>query len=398
MILDRNRRSDEHAAGHAARGDAILIAAQSGRALALAARRAGLRPFVLDLFGDTDTRDLAESHERATGRFGSGRLGGEDVIAQLDALAARAGAPPLGIVLGSGFEGAPDLMARIAQHHRLIGAAPGTVARLKDPLGFAALCARFAIPHPAVTRDAVADRAAWLLKRAGGSGGGHIRAAKAGRAPKGAYFQRRVPGRAEALAFLADGRSIAPVGQTAQWSTPSQMQPFRYAGALERAAHEAPAMAPGVLGQVADAVARLVGATGLQGLASADFLVDGGDWWLMEINPRPGATLDVLDRRPTPLLAAHIAASLGRLAWSEAAPTDAAATEICYAATGHAPLPPIVWPDFVRDRPGAGASVARGAPLCTLFATGPDATAAQETLRDRGAVLRALLDRDGGNR
>ncbi|MFC6049036.1 tetrahydromethanopterin C1 transfer protein, partial [Methylobacterium hispanicum] len=35
--------------------DAILIAAQSGRALAEAARRAGLRPLVADLFGDADT-------------------------------------------------------------------------------------------------------------------------------------------------------------------------------------------------------------------------------------------------------------------------------------------------------------------------------------------------------
>ncbi|MDB5557347.1 MAG: hypothetical protein JWQ36_281, partial [Enterovirga sp.] len=39
--------------------DAILILAQSGRALAAAARRAGLRPYVADLFGDEDTRALA---------------------------------------------------------------------------------------------------------------------------------------------------------------------------------------------------------------------------------------------------------------------------------------------------------------------------------------------------
>ena len=43
-------------------GGAVLIAAQSGRALAQAARRAGLRPFVLDLFGDEDTLALAEAH------------------------------------------------------------------------------------------------------------------------------------------------------------------------------------------------------------------------------------------------------------------------------------------------------------------------------------------------
>ena len=41
--------------------EAILIAAQSGRALAEAARRAGLRPFVADLFGDSDTLALSEA-------------------------------------------------------------------------------------------------------------------------------------------------------------------------------------------------------------------------------------------------------------------------------------------------------------------------------------------------
>ena len=59
---------------------------------------------------------------------------------------------------------------------------------------------------------------------------------------------------------------------------------------------------------------RIVAATGLRGLASADLLVDGADWWLTEINPRPGATLDVLDRRGTPLLAAHIAAEQREMA------------------------------------------------------------------------------------
>ncbi|KQP06579.1 tetrahydromethanopterin C1 transfer protein [Methylobacterium sp. Leaf99] len=373
-------------------GDTLLIAAQSGRALAQAARRAGLRPLVLDLFGDADTLDLAEHHRPASGRFGDGRLGGEGVLADLDALAASAGRPPLGLVLGSGFEGAPDLMAALAARYHVLGAAPGTVARLKDPLGFAGLCARLGVPHPAVTRDPVPDWAGWLLKRAGGSGGTHIRAATVGPAPPGAYFQARVPGRAHALAFLADGKTIALVGLTEQWSAPSPLRPFRYAGAVARARHEPQALAPRMVGRIADAVERLVIETGLRGLASADILVSGEEWWLTEINPRPGATLDILDRRPTPLLAQHIAASLGRLPVVEAAPVDAAATEICYAATGYAPMPPIDWPAFVRDRPRSGSPVARDAPLCTLFATGPDSAATREMLRGRAAHLRTLLD------
>ena len=131
--------------------------------------------------------------------------------------------------------------------------------------------------------------------------------------------------------------------------------------------------------------------TGLRGLASADLLVSEAGWWLTEINPRPGATLDILDRRDTPLLTAHIDASLGVLPRIEPAPVDAAATEIWYAAAGYAPMPPLDWPDFVRDRPQSGAPVARDAPLCTVFAQGPDSAATRDLLRVRAATLRTLL-------
>lgn len=373
-------------------GDAVLIAAQSGRALAEAARRAGLRPFVLDLFGDEDTLALAEAHRTLPGRFGTGRPGGEAVLSGLEALAERAGGRVLGVVLGSGFEAAPDLMARIAARHRLIGAGPGTVAALKDPLVFAHLCARLAIPHPTVTTERVGDPAAWLSKRVGGSGGSHIRAATAGPAPPGHYVQRRVRGRPHALNVLADGREVAVLALTEQWSAPSPLRPFRFAGALAPGRDAPSALAPAALAAITAAVARLVAATGLRGLASADLLVDGPDWWLLEINPRPGATLDVLDRRPTPLLAAHVEASLGRLPRLDPPPMDAAGSEICYAAKRYTSVPPLDWPDFARDRPRAGSSVGRAAPFCTVTATGADTTAVGERLRERAACLRALLD------
>ncbi len=51
---------------------AVLIAALSGRALAACARRGGYRPLVADLFGDLDTRELAEACERVPGSLARG--------------------------------------------------------------------------------------------------------------------------------------------------------------------------------------------------------------------------------------------------------------------------------------------------------------------------------------
>jgi predicted ATP-grasp superfamily ATP-dependent carboligase len=230
------------------------------------------------------------------------------------------------------------------------------------------------------------------LKRSGGSGGSHIRTATAGHAPPDHYFQQRVSGRACALNFLADGRGIAMLAVTEQWSRPSAVRPFRYAGAIAPGRNEPAPLSEARLAEVTAAVARLAEATALRGLASADLLVDGEHWWLLEINPRAGATLDVLDRRPTPLLRQHIEASLGSLPALDPSPVDAAGSEICYAAQRYASVPPLDWPDFARDRPRAGSLVARDAPFCTVTANGPDSRAVRQSLRDRAGAIAALLD------
>ncbi|MDF2601282.1 MAG: tetrahydromethanopterin transfer protein [Methylobacterium brachiatum] len=369
--------------------EAILIAAQSGRALAEAARRAGLRPFVADLFGDSDTLALSEAYRPLPGRFGS-RIAADATLAAIDDLAACAGSR-LGIVLGSGFEDAPELVARIAARHRLIGTDADAVAALKDPFGFAALCDRFRIPHPAIATGPLPDPSDWLLKRIGGSGGSHIRPATRGPAPEGHYVQARAPGRPHALNFLADGRTMQVLAVTEQWCAPSPIRPYRYGGALAGAAAEAPPLPEPLLQAVAAAVESLIAATGLRGLGSADFLADETGWWLTEINPRPGATLDILDRRSTPLLAAHIEASLGAMPALGPQPADAAAAQICYADREHAPVPDCPWPDHVRDRPRPGTVVRRDAPLCTVLALGADRQAALDSLKTRTARLQADL-------
>lgn len=369
--------------------ETILIAAQSGRALAQVARRAGYRPFVADLFGDADTLESAEVYRPLPGRFGTG-FAADAVIAALDALAAAAG-DPVGVVLGSGFEASPGLIDRIAARHRLVGCDAQAVAAVKDPFGFAALCARLGVPHPDVFRGPLLDPAGWLSKRAGGSGGGHIRPASRRALRAGRYLQRRVPGHAYALNVLADGRTIRVLAVTEQWSEPTPIRPFRYAGALSRGSTEPAVLSAATIAAVAESVEKIVAATGLRGIASADFLAGAGGWWLTEINPRPGATLDVLDRRTAPLFGAHVAASLGAMPDIGPAPTDAAAARICYARSEHASVPALDWPDFVRDRPRPGSRVGRNAPLCTVLATGADGSAALHELDARTARLRAVL-------
>ena len=366
-------------------GRTILLAAQSGRALAAAARRAGFAPLVADLFGDADTRALAAAYRRLQGRFGFG-LGEGSVLAALESLARSAAIPPLGVVLGSGFERRPDLVATIDRRFGVIGASAEAIGALKDPAAFADLLRRLGAPHPPVSLGPVPNPSAWLRKARGGSGGGHIRLGRAGPPPRGTYLQARVEGAPRSLAFLADGRKARVLAATEQWATPSVRAPFRYGGAVE------PGTLPlSVREEAAAALCGIVEATGLRGLASADLLVDGERWWLLEVNPRPGATLDCLDRRRTPLLLRHVAASGGDLGPNEPVPAMASGTAIVYAARTIPRVPPLAWPDFAVDRPGEGARVRAGAPICTVAATAGTAAAVKRLLTERAAAVIALL-------
>jgi len=362
----------------------VLIAAVSGRALAASARRGGYVPLVTDFFGDEDTLALAHAHVR----LDAGLARGMEADELLDALAALA-APrqPAGTVCGTGFEDRPELLARVAQRWRLLGNSPDTVARVKDPRAFAALCHACDVPHPATSTTAPADPSGWLAKRRGGAGGTHVTMAADGKTDaKPSYFQRRVVGTPVSALVLAAGGRAMVLGFSAQWSAPLPDRPFRYGGAVRPAA-----LAPAMADALTDAVQRLVSAVPLIGLNSFDFLVDGGAFWLLEINPRPGATLDIFEPAGTSLFALHMAATRGVLPARPPMLSGAAAMAIAYAPHDIHVIPAMDWPEWTADRQTAGTTVKAGEPVCTVLASAHDADAAKDLVDRRTAAILAAV-------
>jgi predicted ATP-grasp superfamily ATP-dependent carboligase len=360
-------------AGHAH----VLIAAPSGRALAASARRGGYRPLVVDYFADQDTLALADAHHRVADGLSVG-MTFDALMPALESLAQ--GREPIGIVCGSGFEDRPELLAAIAQRWPLIGNAPDVVTRIKDPSAFAALCRACDIPHPDMSFERPTDPDGWLMKRWGGAGGLHV-APVAQAAPPGRYFQRRVPGSAVSAMFLADGSHAAVLGFSTQWASPTATQPYRFGGAV------APAdLAPTTAERLVDAVRRLVAAVPLLGLNSADFLVDDDRFWFLEINPRPGATLDIFAPDDGSLFSLHVDACRGVLAPGLARPTRARASAIVYAKQDIR-VPALDWPDWTADRPHAGTVINAGEPLCTVLATAATSDEARRLVARRSDAI-----------
>jgi predicted ATP-grasp superfamily ATP-dependent carboligase len=357
--------------------EAVLICALSGRAMAQSARAAGLRPVVLDRFADLDTREAADLVVRVP----AGRRRPFAARALLLA-AARHAPPPMPLIWGSGLDGTPRLLGRLAEGRELLGSSPRTLAALKDPLAFAALCARLGVPHPEVRAALPSRRAGWLVKRRGGAGGGHVRPATAVAVlGPGDYAQRRVAGHAVAALLLGDGRRAQVLLLSEQ--EPEGSGPVRFTRVL------APAGLPPALARaLAEAAVAVAEAAGVKGLASADFLVDGERFHLLEVNPRPGAALEACELAlGRPLLGLHVAACRGPLPPAPPPAAAVAATRIVWAPADVRVPRGFAWPPWAGDRTPGGTMVRAGRPLCTVRAVADDESSARRLLQERAAAL-----------
>ncbi len=369
--------------------ETVLIAAFSARALAASARRAGFRPLVVDCFGDDDTATYAHASRCLPARVQVG-FTARPLIAALESLAAEAPSPPIGLVLGGGFECNPRLVARLAEHFPLIGNDAETIWRTKHPQHLFPALDDLGIPHPETRLDAPPACDGWLMKRIGGSGGLHVHLCPANPHPdKRRYFQRRIGGAQISLLGLVSEKSAA-FAVSRQWVNPLPRRPFRYGGAVGSWPLD-----PDLEARLIEMSLALSERLGLKGLVSFDYLVEDGAPALLEVNPRPGATLDVFDDDAGTLFKAHVAASRGgdpaallSAGWH---PPIARAAAILYADRGALSVPPLDWPAWSADRPRPGSTVGARQPLATVMAEGDDADAVAATCVARMGTLADLL-------
>jgi predicted ATP-grasp superfamily ATP-dependent carboligase len=141
---------------------------------------------------------------------------------------------------------------------------------------------------------------------------------------------------------------------------------------------------------MARTVAAIASDLDLVGLNSADFLISTDAVWLIEINPRPGATLDVFESSEVPLFARHIAACEGRLTpMSKSLAFKAAVT--VYASHDVVVRRRRDWPDWAVDRSPAGTPIAAGDPVCTVIGAGATVDLARACAGKRARNIIALV-------
>ena len=357
----------------------LLIVALHARLLACSARRGGYRVNVLDLYNDCDTR-AAAVQSRKVAQHGNGFD-----AATLLAMAQQFWPAPAALIAGAGFEDNLELLTQLARGRVVYGNSAATIAQVKDPQSFFSLLDKLSIPHPHVSLTVPRDMAGWLVKRIGGHGGTHVLPAQ--RRPPNSddaahYFQRRVSGRNCSVLFLADGAKACIIGFNKQYVAQVNGSPYWYAGAINRVK-----LRPEVREEIARKLDDLVAAFSLRGLNSLDFMANGDSYRVLEVNPRPSATMDLYDADfPDGIFDAHLQACDGRL--PDSTPIGKVRTHaVIYAPrTAHLGLH-FRFPEWCSDIPEAGSKFPRGAPVCLVHAEGKNVPDVERLIEQRRSAL-----------
>jgi uncharacterized protein len=373
----------------------IAVASTSARALAEAAAREGFSVIALDVFGDLDT-GRAATRWLSIGAPQTLRIDGALLLETLGQIARNDEAQ--GWIAGSGFEGRPDLLDAGNRRLPLIGNDAATVRRVRDPHAFFGALATHSVAHPPVRFDMPADARGWLRKDFAGCGGLQVqRAELAGDEALGAtqYLQRWHDGAPMSATFIADGRGARLLGCNLQLSREIGQAPFAWRGVIGPLP-----LSDAVQVQVMHALQVLVGTFGLRGLCSLDFLLrePGPRVEVLEVNPRPPASLDLYAAHGLPVIGAHLrACDNGGL---EAVPTlpvlSPRGSAVVFARQdmmlGPAAAQWLAAQPQVHDVPSRAASFLAHAPVCSVSAAGDDIAAVQEQLQQRADALLVALE------
>jgi predicted ATP-grasp superfamily ATP-dependent carboligase len=401
-----------HQAAAAPRADshALVIIGASARALASSAVAAGWQVDAADLFADLDLCRVARRVVCVAGMQ-------EPYPASLAAAARRFAAAPW--CYTGALENHPHLIDAIAAERPLAGNDGGRVRAVRDhaALSKAVRSIGLAYPDTLPSPDGLPTDGSYLVKPMASAGGRGI-ARWHGASRDGAddrVWQRHVPGIGVSAAYVCSAAGARLWGIAHQHTG----LPWCHAGAYTFcAAVCGTAQSPlaGVtaattdqfvaLGAMLASRFRLVGAVGVDAVIDA-----GGTVWVLEVNPRPTASMELHERATGESTAALHLHACG-LPAAPRHPGGPAARAVAWAkAVLHAPREIAVcaslfdrwqrittgwtvadggWPSLA-DVPAAGQTIRRSAPWMTLFAAAEDPQAALAMLERRAAALTATL-------
>lgn len=363
----------------------ILIVANSGRMLAQAAKSAGFKPLVIDLSADLDTQGYAEDFRQVKS------LAEQDLAPAVDYFIERYAVSH--VIYGSGFECYPESLYYLNNRLMVLGNHPDVFAKQLAKQAFFSTLDRLTIPHPEVVFSAPDCAGDWLLKPRQGQGGVGIKRYRAGDGlDASVYWQKFQAGTPHSALFLADGERVQVIGFNSQWSVRlSETQEFVFSGVINSAdlsnRHKA---------LITEWLKQMVPAFALKGLNSLDFIYADDCSYILEINPRPSASMQLYDEN---LLVRHIQSCVGDGLTALALSPETGRLksplqtgyQIIYAEHDLIIPERFEWPDWCMDLSEPGSFIRTGQPICSIIANQKNSrSVAQHLLAKQQHIINKL--------
>jgi len=296
------------------------------------------------------------------------------------------------------FENHPAAVRRLAAGRSLLGNSPATLTQARDFDQLKAAVERSGGKLPPTFDAGQAshlpkDRCYLRKPRRGGGGNGVGDFTPGQPVSAKELVQERIEGVLGSVTFAAAGSRAALLGIARGLAGDSALgaRGYRYCGSLYPWAVEHALVAH--LDSLAQALTRCFGLVGVNGL---DFVLRDGEAFVLELNPRYCASMELVERGGGPsVFETHVAACRGALPVPLASrPEGVLGKGVLWARAEVAAPETRAWlgRDEVRDVPFPGERIPRGHPVCTVFARAADCEACyQKLIAIAAAIERELL-------
>ena len=332
----------------------LLIIANSGRLLAQAAQNAGVKPLVIDLYADCDTQGLCADWRQVPSLAQTHLQPALNYFLDLY--------PVQQAIYGSGFEYHQESLLYLNTRITVLGNSPVTFKKLQNKSAFFKVLDHLNVPYPETTFKQPKHIENWLVKPIHSQGGvGIKRYQVSDLANNAVYWQKYQPGTPHSVLFLADGKNIQIIGFNHQWTTNfSETDEFLFSGIINHTK-----LSNKQKQLITQWLTKIVPIFKLKGLNSLDFIQSGKQCWLLEINPRPSASMQLYS---ADLLNRHIQATQGKLVDYSNKLTGYTAYQVIYAPETVTIPTYFDWPITCVDRPVSGVTCRKGQPICSMIA------------------------------
>jgi predicted ATP-grasp superfamily ATP-dependent carboligase len=274
----------------------LLLVGGSVRFLAESSHRAGWRVHAADRFGDADLLAVAASH----------RFLETDLERAADPFPHLPQSP---CMFTGGAENAPLFLERMAAGRPLAAASPAAVRGVRDPRYLAELASEAGLAYPETHFDPsrLPVDGSFVVKPLASAGGQGIMAWHgSGNLRSPSLWQRRHSGLDHGISLVLEPESaprLLGVARAPRCRAEAGPSPWAYVGSVT-------IDTPPWTDRVLDLAARAAARHGLRGAIGVDCLVeDSGRVLVLEINPRPTASMELFERLTGLSIAAtHLAA------------------------------------------------------------------------------------------